>query len=363
MSINSFLTTYNINTLRTISLLRKGPLVLFFFLYLMYTTSMTFTTRLMDWYQSHKRTLPFRSQKNPYYIWVSEVMAQQTQIGTMLPYYESWIASFPTIEALANADIDTVLKHWEGLGYYNRARNLHKGAQKIVSDFDGIMPCSKADLLTIPGIGDYTASAIASIAFGLPEITIDGNVKRVMARYLNYTESVNTVKAHRAFESFLKARLLESEVDPGDFNQALMELGALVCTPSNVTCIGCPFKEMCACYRGEVVQPVPFIPKAKKGPTYYLDALIVIHNRSILLQIDHDDTLMPGLYRLPQMSRTIDTEPEFTLIHKFSHLTWDIYVHHSDDLTLSGLWIPLDTLKQVSIVTAHRKILKHFGHL
>ena len=146
---------------------------------------MEFTKRLLNWYHENKRDLPFRENQDPYSIWVSEVMAQQTQIATMLPYFDRWMKRFPNIESLANADLEEVLKLWEGLGYYRRARFLHQGAQFVMENYDGKLPASKKLLMTIPGIGDYTSSAIASIAFQLPEVPIDGNVKRVIARYLN----------------------------------------------------------------------------------------------------------------------------------------------------------------------------------
>lgn len=277
---------------------------------------MEFTRRLLNWYHENKRTLPFRESLNPYHIWVSEIMAQQTQIVQMIPYYNHWIEVFPTIEDLANADEDLVLKMWEGLGYYNRARNLHKGAKFVMENFNGALPQSKEELMTIPGIGDYTSSAIAAIAFNQPEIAIDGNVKRVMARYLNYTENANTRKAHKTFETFLKNELIESKANPSDFVQALMELGALVYTPSNTQCIGSPFKEMCACYRGENVGTIPYFPKPKKAPVYEKTVFLSVENNHILMSLDDSDGLMKGMYRLPQIDKHIEGTPDFTLIHK-----------------------------------------------
>lgn len=322
---------------------------------------MEFTKRLMDWYEEHKRVLPFRSSKNPYHIWVSEIMAQQTQIATMIPYYERWIEKYPDIESLAKANLNDILKMWEGLGYYNRARNLHKGAQFVCEHFGGVLPQKKEALMKIPGIGDYTSSAIAAIAFDEPEIAVDGNVKRVMARFLNYTENVNTRKAHKLFETYLKNELINSDAKPSDFVQALMELGALVYTPNNITCEGSPFKELCACYRGENVGVIPFIPKAKKVPSYKMSVYIYTEKNHILISKDDSDGLMKGLYRLPQVKGHLKEKEIYKLKHKFTHLTWDIKVYQTQEILdhEDYLLIPLENLDDIAMVTAHKKIITH----
>lgn len=315
----------------------------------------------MDWYEKNKRELPFRSSNNPYYIWVSEIMAQQTQINTMLPYYERWIAAFPDIKALANADIEDVLKLWEGLGYYNRARNLHKGACFVIENFEGTLPHSKSELMTIPGIGEYTSSAIAAIAFNEPEIAIDGNVKRVMARFLNYTENVNTRKAHVYFENYLKEKLKIGNAQPRYFVQALMELGALVYTPGNTQCENSPFKELCACYRGENVGTIPYIPKAKKAKVIKMTVFVYIEDGKILISSDDQDGLMKGLTRLPQVEGHLDEKPLLTFVHKFSHIHWDIQVQRTHTIMESEFYklIPIEQLDDLAIVGAHNKILAY----
>lgn len=327
------------------------------------TKEKNFSKRLLDWYSENKRDLPFRKEKDPYKIWISEIMAQQTQIATMLPYYERWIKVYPDVKSLADADIDEVLKLWEGLGYYRRARNLHAGAKYLMEHFDAKLPSTKEELMKIPGIGDYTASAIASIAFNQKEIVMDGNVKRVMARYLNYTENVNARKAHKVFESFLKEELHRNNADPSDFNQALMELGALVCTPSNTECLGCPFEEMCACWRGECTTVVPYIPKKKAIPSYPKSVFIYIKDHHILLSNDDSDGLMQGLLRLPQVSGHQDGLKEiYQLKHKFSHLEWDIKAYQVFDLDSfddKTFFVSLRNLKDKhALVSAHRKILQ-----
>lgn len=322
---------------------------------------MEFTKRLLTWYHENKRDLPFRENQDPYSIWVSEVMAQQTQIATMTPYFNRWMEMYPTVESLANADIEDVLKLWEGLGYYRRARNLHKGAIYVMENFNGELPRDKKKLMEIPGIGDYTSSAIAAIAFELPEVPIDGNVKRVMARYMNYTENVNARKAHKVFEEFLKNELIKSNANPNEFSQALMELGALVCTPSNTNCEGCPFKEMCACYRGEVTGQVPYVPKKKAVPSYKKSVILLIKEDNILMSKDDSDGLMQGLFRLPQIDDHLSHEVIMNIKHKFSHLEWDINVYQFQDpisFDFDVYWTPIKDLKDITIVTAHKKILK-----
>lgn len=329
---------------------------------------MNFTERLIKWYRENKRDLPFRDQKDPYKIWVSEIMAQQTQIATMIPYFNRWIDRFPTIEVLANSKIEDVLKMWEGLGYYRRARNLHAGACFVMEHFNGQLPKTKIELMTIPGIGDYTSSAIASIAFEEPEIVIDGNVKRVMARFLNYTENVNARAAHKVFDAFLKNELLKNGANPNEFNQALMELGALVCTPQNTQCEGCPFEELCACWRGECIGTVPFVPKAKKVPSYDKTAFVVVKDNKILISDDHSDGLMEGLYRLPQRpEHTLINKVDVEIVHKFSHLHWNIkaYISESIDFdTEHCFFVDIQDLKEkYALVTAHKKILSKLNIL
>lgn len=319
-----------------------------------------FTRRLMNWYFENKRDLPFRDVGNPYTIWVSEIMAQQTKISQMIPYFDAWMDRFPTVQSLADAPIEDVLKMWEGLGYYNRARNLHKGAIFVCEHFDGVLPDTKEDLLLIPGVGDYTASAIASIAFNKPEIAIDGNVKRVMTRYLNYTENANSVKCHNIIKKFLLKELLNSDANPSDFTQALMELGALVYTPNNTLCSGSPFKEMCAGYRGENVGRIPYFPPKKKNPEYDMSVWIHIHENKILVSSDDEDGLMQGLLRLPQTLGHTKDKPITKLVHKYSHLTWNINVYSLEEYDHSveeWIYIPIASLKDYTIITAHRKIL------
>ncbi len=194
--------------------------------------------RLLAWYQRSRRDLPWRNTRDPYRIWVSEVMLQQTQVATVIPYYNAFIRAFPDVKALAEADLQNVLKVWEGLGYYARARNLHRAAKEIVSVHGGRIPSSPKALSALPGIGPYIRDALASIAFGLPHAVVDGNVKRVLSRLYMMEAPVNAANAQALFQE--RAKALLDAARPGNFNQALMELGARLCKPRQPVCKGAP---------------------------------------------------------------------------------------------------------------------------
>lgn len=206
----------------------------------------SFAARLLTWYTEVQRDLPWRKTRDPYAIWVSEVMLQQTQVKTVIPYYERFLKRFPSVEHLGKASLEDVLTIWSGLGYYSRARRMWEGANYLIQELHGKMPSNYEGLLQVPGIGDYTAGAIASIAFGQRVPAIDGNVKRVLSRLLAWPEPVETVRSYRCFRETLE--VWQSVLQPGDFNQALMELGALICAPRNPDCKSCPVREICKGY-------------------------------------------------------------------------------------------------------------------
>ena len=200
---------------------------------------------LISWYDYNKRLLPFRSTKDPYKIWISEIMLQQTQMKTVIPFYDRWVNKLPTIGSVARTNIDTILKLWEGLGYYRRCRNFHQASKIIMEDYKGIIPSDYESFKGLPGIGDYTAGAVLSISFGSPIPAIDGNVKRVMARLYGFKHltNYNFTIIHKAISITLK------NVNPGDFNQGLMELGALICTSAFPKCFECPLSKNCKAYK------------------------------------------------------------------------------------------------------------------
>ena len=198
---------------------------------------------LIEWWDEGHASLPWRSSRDPYIIWISEIMAQQTQLATVVPYFERWIARFPTVQDLAQAPLDDVLKLWEGLGYYSRARNLHAAAQTVVSEMDGIMPDSAAGLEKLKGIGRYTAAAIASICYEEPVAVLDGNVIRVLSRLHDLPDDVTQTATKKMLWTLADRHV--SRDRPGDYNQSLMELGQTYCTPKSPQCVLCPLREPC----------------------------------------------------------------------------------------------------------------------
>ncbi|HPR61276.1 MAG TPA: A/G-specific adenine glycosylase, partial [Prolixibacteraceae bacterium] len=206
-----------------------------------------FSNKILKWYNINKRELPWRKTKNPYFIWISEVILQQTRVEQGKQYYLKFIDSFPDITSLAAASEDEILKTWQGLGYYSRARNLHKGAKQIVQNYNGIFPNKYHELLKISGIGPYTAAAIASIAFNIAKAAIDGNVYRVLSRVFEINAPIDSSTGKKTFDT-LANKLIDNK-QPGNYNQALMELGALICKPRNPICENCPLQNNCLAHK------------------------------------------------------------------------------------------------------------------
>lgn len=222
----------------------------------------SFQQTLLAWYDSSKRDLPWRRTSNPYYIWVSEIMLQQTQVDTVIPYYKRFISTLPSIQDLADADEDTLLKLWEGLGYYSRVRNMKSAAIQIVTEHDGVFPEDYKDIINLKGIGPYTAGAVSSIAFDQPQPAVDGNVMRVLSRLFELDLDIGKASNRKVFEEMI--RHLIDQNRPGDFNQALMDLGATICTPKNYKPEISPIKEFNASYINETWKQYP-IKKTKKS--------------------------------------------------------------------------------------------------
>ncbi|MBI9091676.1 MAG: A/G-specific adenine glycosylase [Desulfobacterium sp.] len=252
---------------------------------------------LLKWYTEHQRSLPWRETADAYGIWVSEVMLQQTQVATVIPYYNRFMAAFPTVTALADADQEAILKLWEGLGYYARARNLHKAARVVVDQFDGVIPGEKEAFKSLPGVGDYIAAAVLSIAFDLPLAVVDGNVKRVLARLCTLDAPVNHSPSHKKFQA-LADDLLDCSV-PCQFNQAMMELGALVCTPKNPGCDTCPLRQQCRAVQTETVAAYPRRNKTKPVPTHHIAVGVVEKGDTLLITQRKQEGLLGGLWEFP----------------------------------------------------------------
>lgn len=252
---------------------------------------------LLAWFDEDARDLPWRKTTDPYKVWLSEVILQQTRVDQGLPYYERFVGAFPTVHDLAAAHEDTVLKHWEGLGYYTRARNLHKAAKAIVEDYAGALPRDPAVLQMLPGVGRYTAGAIASIAFGVRAPVVDGNVKRVLARLYNIAESIDDVETERTLWALADA--LVPAAKPGDFNQAMMELGARICTPKAPACDTCPAAKQCQARRAGTQLQRP-VRNAKKSPPHKEIVVAVLEKEGrYLLGKRPAEGLLGGLWEFP----------------------------------------------------------------
>lgn len=252
---------------------------------------------LLTWYRQNARRLPWRGHCDPYTIWVSEIMLQQTRVDTVIPYFKRWLDLFPDIPSLAAAGEDTVLKAWEGLGYYSRARAMHKTAHILVESYHASLPKDYAALTRLPGIGPYTAAAIASIAFGLPYAVVDGNVKRVLARLVPYTQPVNTPAAGKELGEIAQD-LLPLE-HPGDYNQAVMELGALICLPRNPRCAQCPVSTICAAYTENRQSELPVMKEKAAVPHITVTAGILQRDGKVLIAKRPSNGLQGGMWEFP----------------------------------------------------------------
>ncbi|HDK35992.1 MAG TPA: A/G-specific adenine glycosylase, partial [Bacteroidetes bacterium] len=252
---------------------------------------------LLNWFQKNKRDMPWRRTRDPYAIWISEVMLQQTQVISVIPYYNRFLKAFPTIETLAGADLQKVLKVWEGLGYYARARNLQKAAKIIVAQFKGKFPDNPQEVAKLPGIGRYTMGAILSIAFGKSIPVLDGNAARVLSRLLLFEEPVTKPQAKEKL--WAAAEILIPDKEPAQYNQALMELGAVVCTPKTPLCGKCPLQPFCrANFMGRQAE-IPVREKRKKVPYYHVSAGIIWRDGKILITLRPTNKMLGGLWEFP----------------------------------------------------------------
>mgnify|MGYP002624526445 CR=1 FL=1 len=330
------------------------------------------------------RDLPWRNTRDPYAIWLSEVMLQQTQVSTVIPYYQRFLERFPTVSALAEAGLDEVLQYWSGLGYYSRARNLHRCAQAIVSEYCGFFPTEQAILATLPGIGRSTAAAIAVFSAGKKAAIMDGNAVRVLSRVFALTDSFSDASGRKRLWHFAESLLPDTNIE--SYTQGLMDLGATVCTRSNPQCHRCPFEGSCKARQGNRIAELP-VKKAKKSlPLRETIMLIAMAEDRILLEKRPDKGIWGGLYSLPecpsvtgepvgQTARqyagafgTVDTcEPLMPFIHSFTHFRLNILPcivimeKASDPLAGNRIWCRKDEALALGLPTPVRKLIESTG--
>ena len=312
------------------------------------TARVTFRNRLLRWYDANRRALPWRDTKDPYRIWVSEIMLQQTRVGAVLDHYRRFLDRFPTVESLARAKQQSVLGAWSGLGYYRRARNLHAAAKVVASEYKGEFPNTVEKLRELPGIGRYTAAAIASIAFGEPAAVVDGNVERVLQRVTGSHE-IGTREVWQVASDLLSPKR------PGDWNQAMMELGAMVCLPREPKCLVCPIVDLCAT-RGAVAKVRKEV-RRRRSVSYALAR----QNGSVwLVQRAKDANLMAGMWELPEMLNNCGSAPAARFKHSILNTDFDVGVHLSETEPNDGRWVGQALLSRLALTGLARKILRHF---
>lgn len=258
---------------------------------------------LIGWYEKEKRSLPWRYNQDPYRIWISEIMLQQTRVDTVIDYFQRFMEWFPTIESLAKAPEEKLLKSWEGLGYYSRVRNIQIAAKQIIKEFDGKMPHTPEEISSLKGIGPYTTGAISSISFGLPEPAIDGNVMRVVSRLFCIRDNIVKVASRQVFDEAM--RKIIDKTHPGEFNQALMDLGSSICTPTSPSCKDCPIKSFCLSYKKDCQTDFPVkTKKSKPKDVYYICAAIENNEGSYYLEQRNSQKLLANMWTFPMIEVT-----------------------------------------------------------
>lgn len=310
-----------------------------------------FSKKLILWYLAHKRDLPWRTTAIPYYIWLSEIILQQTRVEQGLPYYQAFVNEYPTVDNLANASEEEVLKLWQGLGYYSRARNLHATAKYISNELNGVFPISYKELIKLKGVGDYTASAIASICFNEVTAVVDGNVYRALARYFGIFTPINTSLGTKEFKN-LAQQLIDAD-NPGDHNQALMEFGARQCKPQNPDCDTCIFNDSCIALQQKNISILPVKLKKTKVKNIYFNYIVLISkNEKTFLQKRIGKGIWQNLYEFP----LIETEKDFN-ISELNSLPIFEDISRKFEIKSLVLYNEIPILHKLS----HRNIYTRFG--
>jgi len=272
------------------------------------------SSKLLTWYRQHGRTLPWRGHSDPYAVWVSEIMLQQTRVETVIPYFEKWMHSFPTVQVLAGAFERDVLNAWEGLGYYSRARNFHKAAKIVVEKHNGGLPRDLEELGKLPGVGRYTVGALASIVFGMDEPALDGNLKRVYARLFDVSEPVDSPEGEKILWKIARENLPKGQA--ADFNQALMDLGAMICLPKNPRCLICPVMTLCKARENGTQEMRPVKKPKNESPSYVHAAAVIVRRGKVLLAQRPSQGLLGGMWEFPNGRVTDDPVRELAKVLK-----------------------------------------------
>ena len=329
-----------------------------------------FNDTLLNWYQANKRQLPWRETSDPFKIWLSEVMLQQTQVITVIPYFEKFITKYKDLDALANADEEALLKDWEGLGYYNRIRNFHHAVKEVQEKYDSKVPSKPEEFFSLKGVGPYIGGAVQSIAFNNQLAAVDGNVLRVMTRLNRDSRDTTKVSVQKDIKNFIES---DMPLEAGDFNQALMELGATICTPRTPKCVVCPVREHCEAFKEGEVMNYPVKKKAKKKAEYYYNVFFILNDKNEILLFKQEDDLLKGMYELPRFD--VDTslesiEEKYSLSlsqpsdaigehkHVFTHKIWFMegYVVRTTDQHEN--FISLDKVRDLPMSVAMQKMFK-----
>lgn len=340
------------------------------------------SSKLLAWYHANKRTMPWRGHPSAYAVWVSEIMLQQTRVEAVIPYFEKWMRLFPTVDVLANASEQDVLNAWEGLGYYSRARNLHKAAKIVADQFNGEIPRDLEELRQLPGIGRYTLGAIASIAFGMDVAALDGNIKRVYARIFDVEVPVDSPAGEKILWELADKHLPKGHA--GDYNQALMDLGATICVPKNPRCLICPVMKLCTARQNGTQNLRPVKMPKKEVPHYVHAAAVIVRRGKVLLAQRPSEGLLGGMWEFPNgrvngdpaasLPKALKTGYKLVLRtkrkpqalgiveHGYSHFSVTVHVFPSELISMPGetnlRWVSLNKLQEHPMGKIDRQIAK-----
>ncbi|UMT75033.1 A/G-specific adenine glycosylase [Staphylococcus roterodami] len=334
----------------------------------------SFKENLIHWFDENQREMPWRQTTNPYYIWLSEVMLQQTQVKTVIDYYHRFVERFPTVEVLSQASEDEVLKYWEGLGYYSRARNFHTAIKEVHEKFEGLVPENPEQFKALKGVGPYTQAAVMSIAFNVPLATVDGNVFRVWSRLNDDYRDIKLQSTRKAYEQELLPYVM---TEAGTFNQAMMELGALICTPKNPLCLFCPVQDNCEAFDKGTFEKLPVKSKNISKKVIEQSVFLIRNEQGKYILQKRGEKLLHGMWQFPMyeskdaireisdklnMTIQIVETPIFELKHQFTHLTWKIKVYaipgtiNIETLPEDMIWFDLSERDQYTFPVPMSKI-------